>query len=227
MTTESLLTGTEPTSATSTTTATETTTASTTPATGDPAATTAAPDTTTAKPEGEGAATTADGKSADEKIVEGAPEKYADFKAPEGQELAPDVAVEVGTLAKELNLSQDKAQKVFDTAAKLAAKGVEAQVAAITTTRADWVSQVKADKEFVAGPGLEANLATAKAAMLATTNPQFQTLLARSGLGDHPDVIRHFLKIAPAFAEDKHVPGGKAPAGDSKSAEKVLYPNNA
>ena len=223
MTTESLLTGTEPTVATSTTTDT------TTPAAGTPAAdgtvsTTAADP--TAKP-AEGTTTAAADEPGTTKVVEGAPEKYADFTAPEGQEIGSDVAAEIGTLAKELDLSQDKAQKVFDTAAKLAAKGVEAQVAAITSTRADWVSQVKADKEFAAGPGLDANLATAKAAMLATTNPQFQMLLARSGLGDHPDVIRHFLKIAPAFSEDKHVPGGKAPAGDSKSAEKVLYPNNA
>lgn len=222
MTTESLLTaGSENTDAAPTTTA-DTTTATDPSATGEASATTA-PDATKAadgtKAAGEPGSTA--------KVDEGAPEKYADFKAPEGTEaLAPELVTEVSALAKELNLSQDKAQKVIDTATKLAAKGVEAQTAAITSVRADWVSQVKADKEITAGPGLDANLATAKAAMLATTNPQFQMLMARSGLGDHPDVIRHFLKIAPAFAEDKHVPGGKQPPGDGKSAEKVLYPNN-
>lgn len=215
---ESLLTaGTEPTDAAPTTTVATTTDAAATVATTDAAATTPAAD----KP-----ATEAEGKPADDKpVVEGAPEKYADFTAPEGATLAPELVAEVGTLAKELNLSQDKAQKVVELASKLASQGTSAVTAEIKTVNDGWIAATKVDAEF-GGDKLAASLATAKAAMEATCTPQLRMLLDRSGLGNNAEVIRHFLKIAPAFAEDKHVTGGKAPVGD-RSAAKVLYPNAA
>lgn len=159
------------------------------------------------------------------KPAESAPEKYADFTQPEGQEIAPTVLAEVAALAKELNLTQDKAQKVFDAAAKQAKSQADAQIATITALNNEWIAAVKADKE-IGGDKLAENLASAKAAMLATSTPQLQVLLDKSGLGNHPEVIRHFLKIAPAFAADKTLPNGKSP-GDAKSAAKVLYPNAA
>ena len=162
-----------------------------------------------------------------ETAAEGAPETYTDFTLPEG--VALDVA-EIGALAKGLNLPQDKAQTVVDAAAKLVAqaqqKQADAQVETVNTLHADWRDQCKTDKEF-GGEKLGENLARAKAAMEATATPQLALLLDKSGLGNHPEVIRHFLKVAPAFLADGFVPGGKAPETAGKSAEKVLYPNNA
>jgi len=169
----------------------------------------------------------AEGKPAsDETAAQGAPETYTEFTAPEGVTLDPDTATEFASLAKDLGLSQDNAQKVVDAAAKLTLKSAEAQTAQVATIHADWVQQSTDDKEF-GGDKLAESLATAKAAMQATATPQLQMLLDRSGLGNHPEVIRHFLKIAPAFAPDKFVPGGTAPPSGNKSADKVLYPNNA
>ena len=217
-----LIAGTENTDAGSTTTAevtgaaTAATEATATQQTGTEAATTAT----------EAPATKAEGEAAaGAKPAESAPEKYADFKLPEGQEIAPAVLTEVAALAKELNLPQDKAQKVFDAAAKQAKGQAEAQLATITSLNNEWIAAVKSDKE-IGGDKLAENLASAKAAMLATSTPQLQVLLDKSGLGNHPEVIRHFLKIAPAFAADKTLPNGKSP-GDTKSAAKVLYPNAA
>lgn len=197
-------------------------------ATGAATAATAAPadQQTEAPAKVEGEAAKAEGEAdAGKTAPEGAPEKYADFKLPEGQEVAPTVLAEVAALAKELNLPQDKAQKVFDAAAKQAKGQTDAQVATITSLNNEWIAAVKADKE-IGGDKLAENLASAKAAMLATSTPQLQVLLDKSGLGNHPEVIRHFLKIAPAFAADKTFPNGKSPGGE-KSAAKVLYPNAA
>jgi len=44
----------------------------------------------------------------------GAPEKYADFEAPEGLTVDPKVIESAVPIFKELNLSQDQAQKLFD-----------------------------------------------------------------------------------------------------------------
>ena len=172
------------------------------------------------------AAPPAEGKpEGDKPVVEGAPETYADFTAPEGAKFAPEMVTEVSALAKELNLTQEKAQKVVELAAKQSAQAAQAGTEAYKSVNAGWIEATKADPEF-GGDKLAASLATAKAAMDATTTPALRELLNKSGLGNNAEVIRHFLKIAPAFAEDKHVPGGKAPVGD-KSAAKVLYPNAA
>lgn len=172
------------------------------------------------------AAPAAEGKPAGSApAVDGAPETYADFTAPEGTTLAPDLVTEVSALAKELNLSQDKAQKVVELAAKQSAQATAAGAEAYRSVNAGWIEATRADPEF-GGDKLAESLATAKAAMEATTTPALRELLNKSGLGNNAEVIRHFLKIAPAFAEDKHVPGGKAPAG-VRDAAKVLYPNAA
>lgn len=152
-------------------------------------------------------------------VVEGAPEAYADFTLPEGVTLDTEL---VKGLAKELNLPQDKAQKVADAAAALAQKGVQAQVAEIERVRGTWADDVRNDKEF-GGEKLAENLSRAKSAMDATTTPQLRMLLDRTGLGDHPEVIRHFLKIAPQYLQDTHVPSDKSPNAGKSAAER-LYP---
>ena len=54
------------------------------------------------------------GKKDADKADEGAPEKYEEFKAPEGVALDAEVVKVYSEVAKELNLSQDKAQSVID-----------------------------------------------------------------------------------------------------------------
>lgn len=156
---------------------------------------------------------------------EGAPEAYEDFTAPEGVHLDATVLEEFKGLAKELNLPQGQAQKVADLLGKQTQAAAAAQVGKIQQVNAEWIQQTQGDPE-IGGEKLAENLAAARAAMDATTTPQLRELLKRTGLGNNPEVIRHFLKIAPAFAEDKHVPGGVKPAGAGKSAAQVLYPTS-
>lgn len=198
---------------------------------------TSAATTTTAAPTGAAAdgattsATTADagatteGKpEGGETAAEGAPDTYADFTLPEGVALGTDLATEFGGLAKGLNLTQEQAQQVLDIGAKLALKGAADQVATIQTVQETWRNETRTDKEF-GGDKLPENLARAKAAMEATSTPQLQVLLDKSGLGNHPEVIRHFLKVAPAFLPDGWVPGGKAPQ-TSKGAQSIYAASN-
>lgn len=157
----------------------------------------------------------------------GAPEAYSDFTVPEGVVLDATVVDGFKGLAKDLGLSQEHAQKVADVIAQQAKASAEASQSAvqaeITRMHGVWAAEAKADPE-IGGDKFDENMATAKAAMEATTTPQLRMLLDRSGLGNNPEVIRHFLKIAPAFREDKHVPGSKAPPGAGKSAAEILYP---
>ena len=197
----------------------------------DTGAATGAADTTSTATEQTGqAATAADGTStAAEGTTDAAkpaapvvPESYADFKVPEGVALGA-VDADVKALAKELGLGQESAQKVVDVAAKLVQSSAADQLATVKALHADWQAQTKADPAI----GTPEKLAEAKAAMEATATPQLRALLEGSGLANHPDVVRHFLKIGPAFTADKFVPGGRRPAGSEKTAAQVLYPEKA
>lgn len=181
------------------------------PAAAEPAAPApAAPATTEGKPAGS------------ETAAEGAPEVYADWTVPEGVSLTPELATEIGALAKAHNLPQAEAQKLVDVGAKVAQHQLQQQISTVQALHAEWAEQVKVDKE-IGGDKLAENLGRAKAAMLATSTPQLQVLLEKSGLAHHPDVVRHFLRIAPAVLPDNFVPSGQQPTNGGRSPGQILY----
>lgn len=151
----------------------------------------------------------------------GAPEAY-DLKAPEGTVLEAGVIAKFSEVAKTLNLSQTAAQSIIE---NLAPTIAAEQAAKIASFRADLVAQVKADKE-IGGDKLDANLAIVKKAVEAFDTPDksLRTLLNTSGLGDHPAVIRAFLKIGNAISEDNRVvTGGKQPTEGDKTLAQKMY----
>ena len=175
----------------------------------------------------DGATTEAEGKPADgDSAAKGAPEAYEDFKLPEDAKLAPEVLESTKTLAKELDLSQDQAQKVADLLAQASTTSSQAATAALAdrfkATTTQWLAELKADKE-IGGDKLDASVAKARAAMEAVAAPELVALLRHSGLGDNVHVVKHFLRIAPAVLQDRTVQSGNQPGGPRKSAAERLY----
>lgn len=150
---------------------------------------------------------------------QGAPERY-EFKAPEGTELGSDVTDAFAGVAKGLNLTQDAAQQVLDKMAPVLAQRQNAQVQAV---QQEWREQSTADKEF-GGDKLAENLGVARKAMDAFASPGLKQTLEQTGLGNHPEVIRMFVKVGKAISQDGFVPGqpGAAQAADPKR----FYPNS-
>ena len=64
--------------------------------------------------EGEGDGKSEDADKGDKDKNEAAPEKYEDFKLPEGMEVNTDLLDKATPVFKELNLTQDQAQKMVD-----------------------------------------------------------------------------------------------------------------
>lgn len=168
----------------------------------------------------------ADGKSEDgqadkdEKV--GAPEKYEDFKVPEGMELDEKAIEEFTPLAKELNLSQEQAQKLVDFQAKFQEGLLEQQTEAWDTLQDHWRSQVKEDKE-VGGKAFDESIAAATAALKEFGTPELQEALVTTGMGNHPEVVRVFARIGKAIGEDK-IRTGNSASNAPKSAADLLYP---
>ena len=141
---------------------------------------------------------------------QGAPEKY-EFQAPEGKEFDAEIIGNFSEVAKELNLTQDAAQKLVET---MGPKIAERQLARIEAVRNEWTQASQVDKEF-GGDKLNENLAVAKKALDSFGTPELRSLLQESGLGNHPEVIRMMYRAGKAISEDTFV--GNSPGAGGKS----------
>jgi hypothetical protein len=168
-----------------------------------------------------------DGATADqsgENAPSGAPEKY-EFAAPEGKEFDPEVIGVYSEIAKELNLPQEAAQKMLDKMAPFMEQHAIQQIEALQT---QWKNDAVVDKEF-GGEKLRENLSVAKKALDQFATPQLRELLDKSGLGNHPEIIRFMFRAGKAISEDTFVgnsPGsGKADPKGFNDFASALYSN--
>lgn len=144
----------------------------------------------------------------------GAPEKYDAFALPDGVKLSTDAEAKLTTVAKELNLPQEGAQKLITLAADVQKSMGQAMDAKITEVRNQWEADSKADKEF-GGDNFAVNLAIANTAVAAFGSPAFNKLLKDSGMSQHPEFIRTFLNIGRSISQDTIVSGGNSAATEA------------
>lgn len=181
------------------------------------------------KPEGEGKKPdpekTGEQKDANkeaDKKPEGAPEAY-EFKAPEGAELDKDAVAQFEPIARELNLSQEQAQKLVDLyGSKVMPQLMKQQADTWQKQVADWGTAAKDDAE-IGGDKFDGNLTRAKQAMDKFATPQLREFLETTGMGNHPELIRVFVKVGAAMSEDGLVTSNEK---GQRSAADVLYGNN-
>ncbi|MES0236458.1 peptidase [Citrobacter sedlakii] len=154
----------------------------------------------------------------DDDKPEGAPEKY-EFQAAEGVELDTEALKEFEPVAREMNLTNEQAQKLVDVYPKILAGVQQRQVEAWQQTTEQWAADVKADKE-IGGDKLPSNLSAAQRALDQFGTPELKEYLNTTGLGNHPDLVKTFVKIGKAMSEDSMVTGGN---DGQRSAAEVLY----
>ena len=157
-----------------------------------------------------------------DKSSDGAPESYADFTLPEGMEVDSKMLEAFQPIAKELNLSQDQAQKLVDIQTTQMQKIGEAQTEAFETVVSDWKEAAKNDSE-VGGANFQAHIATAMKALKEFGTPELFEALDVTGVGNHPEFLRVFYRIG-KLIEDDSVHFGKAKQAPKTAAE-ILYPS--
>lgn len=187
-----------------------------------------APATPPATPE---APATAEGQTDQESDAKplGASEKY-EFQAPEGLTLSSAMMEKFEPLARELNLTNEGANKLLPLAAEMIQQHQQAQAEAWGKQINDWAVSVKSDKEL-GGQAFEASMHAAKAAFARFGTPELRALVDMPGpdnpnglgLGNHPELVRVFARIGKAMAEDGFVKA-EAPPGPNTTA-KVLFPS--
>ena len=161
-----------------------------------------------------------DGEGEGEATPDGAPEQYSEFTTPEGYQLDEAAHTAFQDVAKDLNLTQENAQKLIDYDAKRTTEGTDAAKQQWNDTLDGWKTALKND-EVMGGAKHEESLALANKAIDAFGTPELRSFLDESGLGNHPELLRAFHKAGSAISEDQLVSGG----GD-KATPRKFYNNS-
>lgn len=182
-----------------------------TPAPGDGTAAPAGPTATTEKP-------------GEQKPV--VPEKYDlklpdDLKAPEGVDVNAYLERTAAT-ARELGLSNEKANALLKHDVQTVSKYAEGIQAQHVNNVNAWAGQVKVDKE-IGGEAFDANAELAKRVIGRFGTDAFKDALNKTGLGNHPELVRFVIRIGKTMSEDQLVVPGSTGAPASKDAATVLY----
>jgi hypothetical protein len=150
------------------------------------------------------------------------PITYDDFTAPEGLDLSGPTMDAFKALAAEHGLSQQAAQGMVDLHAQTVAAQAEARAALVQ----GWADDAKADKEF-GGAKFDASMGAARKALQAYGSPELVQVLAQSGFGNHPEVIRAFYRIGKTLGEDGKAPSASsAAAGGQEAVLRKMFPTH-
>lgn len=182
--------------------------------------------------------TTNDTKSAlnkdDKGAEQGAPEKYADFKLPNGLKIQPEALTEAAAVFRDLNLSQDAAQKLVDFHAKQLTSAADASFRVVTELKTNWESSLKSTYGKDIEPG--GKVITSISRMIDTLPPTiasgFREAMDLTLAGSNPAFVAAFYELSQRLSEGKSVKGnGPSPGGQvgadakPKSVAQAMYPH--
>lgn len=192
-----------------------------------------APQTVQARPEDSvlGAVPTAESDQPHEQTrqptVEDAPAQpaYGEFKLPEGVTVDAASLRPAAELFAETGLSQDQAQKFIDLAMARETAAAHKSVQAFVDLQNQWVSEIKADPD-IGGDRLKASLASANRAIDRLDVPGLREALNFTGAGNHPAIVKAFVRLGQMIAEDRFRPGHLARPQVPRSPAEVIYDGN-
>src|SRR6266704_2105344 len=166
---------------------------------------------------------------------EGAPEKYADFKVPDGFKFDAAALTEATATFKELGLTQDQAQKLIDTYSKVGREASEAPYKAWADTQKAWLSDIS-DRFGSKSEAVRTDISKAiDSALPPSLARSFRSALDLTGAGSNPDVVEALSIMFKPFVEGGSLrPGGLSPEANRPpgspsrpSIADAMYPNLA
>lgn len=150
---------------------------------------------------------------------------YGEFRLPEGATADPDSLKPATELFAETGLSQEQAQKFIDLAMARETAAAHRGVQAFVDLQNQWVSEIKADPD-IGGDKLKASLASAGRAIDRLNIPGLREALNFTGAGNHPAVVKAFVRLGQMISEDRFRPGHPAQPEVPRSPAEVIYDGN-
>lgn len=129
------------------------------------------------------------------------PEKY-EFKVKDGETLSEEDAQAYGSVARELGLSQEQAQKLYDNAApKIAEIFTRKSQAVMRQAQAGWNAALQNDAEL-GGENLNTTRLNVQKFLSGFGTPGYMNLMRATGLMNHPEMARVMARIGAAMGND-------------------------
>ena len=146
-----------------------------------------------------------------ERIV---PEKY-DLKLSEDSILEASALDRIAAVAKAQGLTQEEATAFL--------KNQEEDVQNYINEMKDvWKKQAISDKE-IGGEKLNENVALASRVIDRYASPELKTVFNKTGYGNHPELVRMFVRIGREMGNDKAIVPGAQGSSGPKSDEEIFY----
>ena len=167
-----------------------------------------------------------------------------EYAAPEGFEIDDAMRSDLDGLFRDVNVDQATAQKMVDKHFDILNKHKSNYEDKMEVQRQEWATSARTDNEF-GGSNLAENLAGARKAMNSFSQPaadkdgkpilhsdgpmkgqqmtEVEALMAESGWGNHPAMIRVFYRINQAMSEDSFVQGDMKPVERKKTHADIMY----
>ncbi|OPX89053.1 MAG: hypothetical protein A4E53_01661 [Pelotomaculum sp. PtaB.Bin104] len=149
------------------------------------------------------------------------PEKY-EVKLQEKNSLPPERVTKIVAFAKERGFSNEQAQEAVSLVEEAVLEHKAAEEETVNQLRdVEWPKQAKEDKE-IGGEKFKENVEIAKRALNKFASKELNKLLKETGMGNHPEVLRVFVNIGKAMADDSLALGSQA-TGEEKDLASVFY----
>lgn len=170
----------------------------------------------------------------DQKDASGAPEKYEDFKLPDGLKLEPTALAEATKVFKDLNLSQAGAQSLVDFHAAQLKAAVDGPFKAVVDLKSTWENELRDTygKDIEAGGKLNVQIGRFIDSMPAKIGTEFRAAMDATLAGSNPAFVAAMKWVSDQLAEGSSVVGkGPSPLGqkDPKapppSVAQAMYPH--
>ena len=155
------------------------------------------------------------------------PEVYQPFTLPDGKQADTEQMKEVSALFREMNLTQEQAQKLVDFHSKQWLGAVDTFEQELNRRVADWGEQTKANPEF-GGIRLNESLTSVRRAISKLGGGELEKALNETGAINHPGIFAAFVRAGRMFGEDGFVQGAPSGAGGGRTPQdmaKIVYPN--
>lgn len=145
-----------------------------------------------------------------------------DLKLEEGFTADPGLLKLATTEFRKAGLSNEQVQAVANLQMQIQKQQQEQQVQAFDKQMEAWINEAKADKVY-GGQAFDANIKTALMPLSKFGDPELRELLDRSGIGNHPAMIRIFYRIGKAMAEDTGFNPANSAGAKPREMKDVLY----
>ena len=143
---------------------------------------------------------------------------------PEDSSLTAEQVEATKAFALEKKLNPEQAQMLLERESAAVTHFQKVQTEALETKKVEWIKAAETDVEIGGEKFLE-NVRYSKSALDQFRSAKLKEELNRTGLGNHPELLRAFVRIGLANKPDSYERGGNSIPRSEKSIEEKMYPN--